>query len=160
MSFINKTKLNNKGFSHFEIGISIVVIAIIAVVGVVVYNGNNNKSNAGSGGNRTNPSIGIYTCRRDGNVEHNVYLDSGRGGQWRSNTPFYAKWYDGYEWQRWVGFTVPDNRAPYSKTWTKRQATDEDQNRQVIYRVYRAGSDKQYGPELRFTPTRINERCR
>jgi len=46
MSLITKTKLNNKGFSHLEIGITIVVVAVIAVVGVFVYNKNNNKSKA------------------------------------------------------------------------------------------------------------------
>ncbi|NDC21941.1 hypothetical protein EBZ57_01045 [bacterium] len=46
MSLITKTKLNNKGFSHLEIGITIVVIAVIAVVGGFVYSKNNNKSKA------------------------------------------------------------------------------------------------------------------
>lgn len=46
MSIITKTKLNNKGFSHLEIGITIVVVAIIAVVGGFVYNKNHNKSKA------------------------------------------------------------------------------------------------------------------
>ena len=46
MSLITKTKLNNKGFSHLEIGITIVVVAVIAVVGGFVYNKNNNKSKA------------------------------------------------------------------------------------------------------------------
>ena len=46
MSLINKTKLNNKGFSHLEIGITIVVVAVIAVVGGFVYSKNSNKSKA------------------------------------------------------------------------------------------------------------------
>jgi len=48
MSVIKKTRLNNKGFSHFELGLLIVVIAVIAGVGMFVYNKNNNKSKAGS----------------------------------------------------------------------------------------------------------------
>lgn len=46
MSVIKKTKLNSKGFSHFELGLLIVVIAVIAGVGMFVYNKNNNKSKA------------------------------------------------------------------------------------------------------------------
>lgn len=48
MSVIKKTKLNSKGFSHFELGLLIVVIAVIAGVGMFVYNKNNNKSKADS----------------------------------------------------------------------------------------------------------------
>jgi len=39
-------KTNNKGFSHIEIAMSLIVIAVIATVGLVVYNKNHNKSNA------------------------------------------------------------------------------------------------------------------
>jgi Tfp pilus assembly major pilin PilA len=48
MSAIKKTKLNSKGFSHFELVLLIVVIAVIAGVGLFVYNKNNNKSKADS----------------------------------------------------------------------------------------------------------------
>jgi len=48
MSVIKKSKLNSKGFSHFELGLLIVVIAVIAGVGMFVYNKNNNKSKADS----------------------------------------------------------------------------------------------------------------
>ena len=39
-------KTNNKGFSHIEIAMSLIVVAVIATVGLVVYNKNHNKSNA------------------------------------------------------------------------------------------------------------------
>jgi Tfp pilus assembly protein PilE len=48
MSAIRKHKLNNKGFSHVELVLLIVVIAVIAGVGFFVYNKNNNKSKAGT----------------------------------------------------------------------------------------------------------------
>jgi N-acetylmuramoyl-L-alanine amidase len=48
MSAIRKHKLNNKGFSHVELVLLIVVIAVIAGVGFFVYNKNNNKSKADS----------------------------------------------------------------------------------------------------------------
>jgi len=39
-------KTNDKGFSHIEIAMSLIVVAVIATVGLVVYNKNHNKSNA------------------------------------------------------------------------------------------------------------------
>ena len=42
----NNMKTNNKGFSHIEIAMSLIVVAVIATVGLVVYNKNHNKSNA------------------------------------------------------------------------------------------------------------------
>lgn len=50
-----KNKLNNKGFSHFEMVLILILVAVISAAGIYVYNYNNNKSsakaaNSGGGG--------------------------------------------------------------------------------------------------------------
>jgi uncharacterized protein (UPF0333 family) len=67
MSLITKTKLNNKGFSHLEIGITIVVVAVIAVVGGFVYNKNNNKSKAASG---ISARYDFHMCKKERDLRY------------------------------------------------------------------------------------------
>lgn len=85
MNFINK-KLNNKGFSHLEIGITIAVVAVIAIVGVFVYKKSTDKSNAGS---ISDFGWNVFACAY--RPKNPTYQDRGYVKYWYEVYPLDAK---------------------------------------------------------------------
>lgn len=67
---MKKSNKNNNGFSHFELILSIIVIAVIASVGFFVYNKNNNKSKADSA---LLSSSKVVSCKVTGVISNPSY---------------------------------------------------------------------------------------
>lgn len=114
MSFIAKTKLNNKGFSHLEIGISIVVVAVIAVVGGFVYSRNNNKSKAMTVGSSSSVqealgpdfSVGEQVLFDTNDGQNNSLQANSASNRFRIGVgvPFYCRDGSKLRWGVWIEY--------------------------------------------------------